>query len=92
MSNDEFVDASNRLSAIIEELDRTKPLLREAYQILRPILNAALSGELSGPGELPHRRFFYGMYEDSLPANYLNDVRLMNAIAAFDEAWRRVGS
>jgi hypothetical protein len=92
MSNSEFIDASNRLSAIIEELDQTKPLLQEAYQILRPILNEALSGKLCGPGELPHRRFFYGMYEDSLPANYLNNVRLMNAIAEFDEAWRKVGS
>jgi hypothetical protein len=92
MSNCEFVDASNRLSAIIEELDRTKSILQEAYQILRPILNEALSGKLCGPGELPRRTFFYGMYEDSLAANYLNDVRLMNAIAEFDEAWRKVES
>jgi hypothetical protein len=90
MSNSELVNAAIRLSAIIEELDQSKPLLREAYTILRPILSEALSGKLHKPGELPHRRFFYGMYEDSLPAHFLSDVSFMNAIADFDEAWQKV--
>jgi hypothetical protein len=90
MSHSELVDAAKRLSAIIEDFDQSKVLLREAYEILRPILNDVLSGTLHTPGELPRRQFFYGMYENSLPAHYLSDVRLMNAIAEFDETWRKV--
>jgi hypothetical protein len=90
MSQEEFISSAHTLSAMIEELDQTQPLLREADQILRPILNEVISGRIQRCGQLPHRNFFYGMYEDSLPAHYLGDVKLMNAIADFDEAWRKL--
>ncbi|HEU0367774.1 MAG TPA: hypothetical protein VFR42_01105 [Candidatus Acidoferrum sp.] len=89
MSEHELVNAAEKLSEVIENLDQSKSLLRKAYSILRPIVNDALAGRLQIPGELPHRIFFFGMYEDSLPANYLSDTLFMNALGDFDEAWRQ---
>lgn len=83
------MSAARKLSEVVDNLDQTKPLLREAYVVLRPILNDALAGKLQIPGQLPHRSFFFGMYEDSLPANYLSDTVFMNALGDFDEAWRK---
>lgn len=88
MAKQEFMSAAKRLSDVIENLDKSKPLLREAHAILRPIVDNALAGTLPLPGRLPHRAFFFGMYEDSLPANYLSDIALMNALGDFDEAWQ----
>lgn len=89
MSEYELMTAAKKLSEVIDNLDQSKPLLREAYTVLRPIVNDALAGRLQIPGQLPHRTFFFGMYEDSLPANYLSDTIFMNALGDFDEAWRR---
>jgi hypothetical protein len=92
MPRSDLVRAANRLSEIIESFNRSQPLIDEAYAILRPLLNDALTGNLKGPGELPHRTFFFGMQENSLPAHYLKDVDFMNAIAEFDDAWRHYDS
>jgi hypothetical protein len=89
MSENELVYAARKLSEVIDNLDQSKPLLREAYTVLRPIVNDALAGKLQIPGQLPHRIFFFGMYEDSLPAHYLSDTIFMNALGEFDEAWRQ---
>lgn len=35
-------------------------------------------------------RFFYGMYEESLPSRYLNNNELMNSISRFDQALKAV--
>lgn len=89
MKECDFVRAAKKLSDVIEHLDQSKPLLREAYVVLRPIVDDALVGRLQVPGQLPHRTFFFGMYEDSLPAHHLNDTAFMNALAEFDQAWRQ---
>ncbi|UVW27255.1 hypothetical protein [Massilia sp. H6] len=89
MSAQRLHNAASNLKEIVEGFDQSKPLLEDAYKILRPILDEALAGKLQAPGALPHRSFFFGMYEDSLPAHYLSDTRLMNALADFDEAWRQ---
>lgn len=89
MSEHELVKAARKLSNVIENLDQSKPLLREAYNVLRPIVNDALAGTLQIPGQLPHRSFLFGMYEDSLPANYLSDAVFMNALGDFDQTWRQ---
>jgi hypothetical protein len=89
MFEQELVEAARKLSGVIDNLDQSKPLLREAYMVLRPIVNDALAGKLKVPGQLPHRTFFFGMYEDSLPAHYLSDTILMNALGDFDEAWQQ---
>jgi hypothetical protein len=89
MSENRLIASAKRLSEIINGLDKSKYLINEAYQILRPILDDAVSGKLQTPGRLPHRTFFFGMYEDSLPAHYLNDATLMNAIGDFDNAWQQ---
>jgi hypothetical protein len=88
MLQEKLLAAAGQLSVIVDRFDQSKPLLREAYMILRPILDEVLAGKLKVPGQLPHRAFFFGMYEDSLPAHYLNDANLMNALGDFDEAWR----
>jgi hypothetical protein len=41
------------------------------------------------PGNSRTGTYFFGMYEDSLPANYLSDTVFMNALGDFDEAWRK---
>jgi hypothetical protein len=92
MFANEFEESAIELGRIIEEFDRSKPLLQEAYTILRPILDDALAGILRTPGQLPNRTFFFGMYEHSLPAHYLRNVALMNALARFDEAWQHARS
>lgn len=92
MSEQDLVKAARKLSEVIDNLDQTKQLLREAYLVLRPIVDDALAGKLQIPGQLPHRTFFFGMYEDSLPANYLSDTVLMNVLGDFDEAWRKGGT
>lgn len=89
MSGQELVKAARKLSDVIDNLDQTKPLLRDAYLVLRPIVDDALASNLPIPGQLPHRTFFFGMYEDSLPANYLSDTVFMNSLGDFDEAWRK---
>jgi hypothetical protein len=89
MAEHGLMTAARRLSEVIENLDQSSPLLREAYSVLRPIVDDALAGRLRIPGQLPHRSFFFGMYEDSLPAHYLSDTIFMNAIGDFDDAWRQ---
>lgn len=89
MSKQQLIMAARTLSEVIDRLDQSKPLLREAYSLLRPILDGALSGRLPVPGQLPNRTFFFGMHEDSLPAYYLSDTVFMNALGDFDEAWKK---
>lgn len=89
MQENDLVKSAKRLSDVIEALDQSKPLLDEAYATLRPIVDDALAGRLRVPGQLPHRTFFFGMYEDSLPAFHLSDTVFMNALGDFDEAWRQ---
>jgi hypothetical protein len=89
MSEHKLMMAAGKLSEVIDNLDQSKPLLREAYTVLRPIVDSALAGKLPIPGQLPHRTFFFGMYENSLPANYLGDTVFMNTLGDFDEAWRQ---
>jgi hypothetical protein len=89
MPDSDMITAASKLSEIIERLDHSKPLIGEAYAILRPILDDALAGKLQIPGQLPHRRFFFGMQEDSLPAHYLSDTSFMNALGDFDASWRQ---
>jgi hypothetical protein len=88
MPQQALLDAAKKLSEVIDGLDQSQPLLREACTLLRPIINSALAGTLPVPGHLPHRSFFFGMQEDSLPAHYLGDTFLMNALGDFDEAWQ----
>lgn len=89
ISQYDLANVARKLSEIIESLNRSRPLIDEAYTILRPLLDDVLAGRLEGPGQLPHRTFFFGMHDSSFPANYLNDVDFMNALADFDEAWRK---
>ena len=88
MSRSDLVSAAGKLSEIIESLDRSRPLLQEAYGFLRPLIDDALAGRLKAPGQLSNRTFFFGMYDNSLPSRYLTDVDFMNALGEFDQAWR----
>lgn len=82
--------AARVLSDVIEAMDKSQPLLAQAYAILRPILDDVLAEKITSKGSLPHRKFFFGMYEDSLPAHYLHYAELMNAISDFDNAWLEI--
>jgi hypothetical protein len=88
MSQQQLLDAARKLNEVLDGLDQSQPLLREACTLLRPIINSALAGTLPIPGQLPHRSFFFGMQEDSLPAHYLSETVFMNALGEFDEAWQ----
>jgi hypothetical protein len=85
-SPDRLTVSVEKLLAMLDRLDLSKPILQEVRTVLYPIVRHALAGDLKLPTRLPNRTFFLGMYEHSLPAHYLSDTTLLNAIAEFDEA------
>jgi hypothetical protein len=50
-----LIAVAGKLSEVIDSLDQSQPLLREAYTVLRPIVNRALAGQLPIPGQLPQQ-------------------------------------
>jgi hypothetical protein len=80
--------AALNLRRELDTLEVTDKLLAEAVEILQPILEIYFSGQLERlPLALPHHHFFFGMYEDCLPAWHLNDATgFLNAIGEFDGA------
>ncbi|MBT2323171.1 hypothetical protein J7E62_12535 [Variovorax paradoxus] len=80
--------AALNLQRELDTLEVTNNLLREAVEILQPILKVYFSGQVEKlPTALPHHNFFFGMYEDCLPAWHLNDATgFFNAIGEFDDA------
>jgi hypothetical protein len=84
---DRLVLSAEKLRAVLDRLDTSKPTLEEAYMILYPIVCQALGGKtLKLPSALPNRTFFFGMQEHSLPSHHLNETDLLNFIAEFDDA------
>jgi hypothetical protein len=80
--------AALNLQRELDTLEVTDNLLKEAVEILQPILKIYFSGQLEKlPLALPHHNFFFGMHEDCLPAWHLNDATgFLNAIGEFDGA------
>jgi hypothetical protein len=90
LSPDRLAVSAEKLRAVLDRLDLSKPILEETYAILYPIVCKALAGSLELPSRLPNRTFFFGMQEDSLPAHFLNETDLLNSIAEFDEALQTI--
>jgi hypothetical protein len=90
-SSEELRRAALTLAEVLERRDVSDPLLAEASEILRPLLEAA-QNQGPVPGRLPRENFFFGMHDWELGSQYLGDSELMNAIGAFDAALRLAGT
>jgi hypothetical protein len=86
LSPNRLAVSAEKLRTVLDRLDLSKPILKEIYAILYPIVCNALAGGSELPPRLPNRTFFFGMHEHSLPAHFLNETDLLNSIAEFDEA------
>lgn len=84
MMDELLKERASKLWGVLEQRNKDEPIMKEAVEIIGPMIALALSTQIGLPDKLPS--FFGGMHDWEFSAHYLGDTELLNALGDFEDS------